>query len=436
MTTKIAHPHKVQSIGFLCWDKEGHKVQREIKHFLSLGRGPTNLLKLEDSCVSRHHARIEKNKESGFFILKDLNSRNGVFLNGNRVYQAVLSHNDKIQIGHLVFYFSFDKYNTKWKWSVQSLNEKWNQQLNRIPHLAQTQCPILILGPSGTGKEIVAQMIHKASPRNKAPLVSVNCSALTDTLVESELFGHTKGSYTGAFKDRKGAFVAAAEGTLFLDEIGDLPLKLQPKFLRAIEYQEIKPVGSDIPSKIDVRIISATHQNLKTKSEEEEFRKDLYYRLNVVTISIPALKDRMEDFEPLLHSFTLKEGVTFSTKAIQVLKNYHWPGNIRELKNTVSRAKALFINEVIDEEKAFFILDQGQDPSSLTLKTLEKNAITSYLKRFGGNQSKAAHALDIPRSTLYDRIQEHGINVNQFKNAHRFSMSKNDLHKAHRKAQK
>ncbi len=423
LTTKINHHHKSQSIGFLCWDKGGHSEQREVKKLLSIGREDTNLLVLEDNCVSRHHARIERKEDSGFFILKDMNSRNGVFLNGNRIYQAVLSHNDKIQIGNLTFTFSFEKYNHKWQLSTQSLNEKWNQQLNRIPHLAQTDCPILILGPSGTGKEIIAQIIHKLSPRNKLPLVSVNCSALTETLVESELFGHTKGSYTGAIQDRKGAFIAANRGTLFLDEIGDLPLKLQPKFLRAIEYQEIKPVGSDITLKTNVRIISATHQDLKNKSEENEFRKDLYYRLNVVTISIPALKDRMEDFEPLLHSFTLKEGVTFSTKAINILKNYHWPGNIRELKNTVSRAKALFTNETIDEEKAAFILDQGEKEQKtfMTLKGLEKTAITTSLKRFNGNQSKAATALDIPRSTLHDRIQEYGINVKQFKDSSKLS---------------
>ena len=419
LTTKINHPHKTQSVGFLCWDKGGHSEWREVKKFLSLGREKTNLLALEDDCISRHHARIERKEDSGFFILKDMNSRNGVFLNGNRIYQAVLSHNDKIKIGNLVFTFSFEKYNHKWQLSTQSLNKKWNQQLSRIPHLAQTNCPVLILGPSGTGKEIIAQVIHKTSLRSKAPLVSVNCSALTETLIESELFGHTKGSYTGAIRDRKGAFLAADHGSLFLDEIGDLPLKLQPKFLRAIEYQEIKPVGSDTTLKTNVRIISATHQDLKNKSEQEEFRKDLYYRLNVVTISIPALKDRMEDFETLLHSFTLKEGVTFSTKAINILKNYHWPGNIRELKNTVFRAKALFTNEIIDEEKVSFILDQGEKEQKtlVTLKGLEKTAITTSLKRFKGNQSKVASSLDIPRSTLYDRIQEHGINVKQFKHS-------------------
>ncbi len=417
LTIKIDHNYKNQSVGFLNWSKEKHNEQIEVKNFLSIGREAKNLLTLDDSCISRHHARIEKKEDSGFFILKDMNSRNGVFLNGNRIYQAVLSHNDKIQIGNVSFTFSYEKYNPRWLFNSRSFNEKWNQQLSRIPHLAQTDCPILILGPSGTGKEIVAQMIHKNSHRNKAPLVSVNCSALTESLVESELFGHTKGSYTGAIKDRKGAFIAATNGTLFLDEIGDLPLNLQPKFLRAIEYQEIKPVGSDNNLKTNVRVISATHQDLKSKSEEKEFREDLYYRLNVVSISIPALKDRMEDFEPLLHNFTLKEGVVFSTKAIDILKSYSWPGNIRELKNTVSRAKALFRNEVIDEEKTSFILHQGEKEqnTAITLKKLEKKAIITSLKRFKGNQSKAALTLDIPRSTLYDRIQEHGINVKEFK---------------------
>lgn len=418
LTQKINHPYQCQSSGFLSWDKGSHIEQKEVKKFLSIGRGESNLLILEDSCISRHHARIEKKEKTGFFVLKDMNSRNGVFLNGNRIYEAILSNNDLIQIGNIKFTFSFEKHDSKWKLGLQSLNKEWNEQLSRLPHIALSHCPVLILGPSGTGKEVMAQIIHKISSRNKESLVSVNCSALTESLVESELFGHIKGSYTGAVTDRKGAFLSATKGSLFLDEVGDLPLNLQPKLLRAIEYQEVKPVGSDQVLKVDVRVISATHQNLVDKIEQKEFRQDLYYRLNVVTLSIPPLKDRIEDFEPLLENFSLRSGVTFSKKAVSLLKEYSWPGNIRELKNMVSRAQALFEKEVIDKEKILMLLDQGKKespPQQNTLKNIEKTAITDALKNFKGNQTKVSEVLGIPRSTLHDRLKFHNINVYDFK---------------------
>ena len=420
MTQKLEDKHQKKSTGFLYWDKQGHKIQKEVKDFLSIGRSSSNMLNLEDLSISRHHARIEKNKATGFFILKDMGSRNGCFLNGNRVYQAVLSNNDKITLGSKDFFFSFERSYNNWRINTQSQNAKWNEELSRIPHLAKNNNPILILGPSGTGKEVLAQAIHKFSLRNQNPLVSVNCSALTENLVESELFGHKKGSYTGSITDRKGAFVSANGGTLFLDEIGDLPLTLQPKFLRAIEYQEIKPVGSDQTLKTNVRIVSATHQDLKNKVELNEFRKDLYYRLNVITIRVPALTERMEDFESLVQNFGLQFGVTFSTKAMEVLKTYHWPGNIRELKNMVARAKALFLNEPIDAAKAHLILDQGEknqthQQNSNSLKDMEKSAIINYLKVFQGNQSKTANVLEIPRSTLNDRLRRYNINAADFK---------------------
>lgn len=419
LTQKINPDQPLQSTGFLYWDKKGLRVQKEVTQFLSIGRSESNLLNLEDISISRHHARIEKNKQTGLFVIKDMGSRNGVFLNGNRVYQAVLSNNDKIDLGHLSFYFSFSRLGDSWQINSRSQNAKWNEQLARIPYLAKTDSPVLILGPSGTGKEVMAQAIHKMSNRSNAPLVSVNCSALSENLIESELFGHKKGSYTGAIQDRKGAFLSAEQGTLFLDEIGDLPTSLQPKFLRAIENQEVKPVGSDKSFKTDVRIISATHKNLKTKSAQTEFRRDLYYRLNVISIYIPPLKDRMEDFDSLLQNFCLKEGVTFSQKAIEVLKGYHWPGNIRELKNMVARAKALFLNEPIDKAKANLILDQGTQSGiegAISMADIEKSAIIDFLKLFKGNQSKVARALEVPRSSLNDRLKKYGISPSKYKN--------------------
>ena len=421
LTKKLKHKDQrglFSASAFLYWQSAGTMAQKEINGFLSIGRESENLLVLDDDFVSRRHARIEKRSEKGSYLLKDMNSQNGIFLNGARIHQAVLNHNDNIKIGQTQFTFSFERYNQRWKMSSQSRNKEWNETLSRVPHLALSDCPVLIAGPSGTGKELLAQMIHNCSKRHRSHLVSINCSALTENLVESELFGHKRGSYTGSAGDRKGAFLSADQGTLFMDEVGDLPLPLQPKLLRAIEYKEIKPLGSDFPLKTDVRIVSATHQNLKSKIERHEFRKDLYFRLNVVTINVPPLCDRIEDFEPLFNYFCILYGVTFSEEAMNLFKNYHWPGNIRELKNTVERAKALYPSEVLDKDKAFAILDDLESmhkEENGSFRNIEKGSILKALKMYHGNQKRAAWFLDMPRSSLHDKIKKFEIDPNMFK---------------------
>ena len=419
LTKKIKDTKNFMPHAFLYWKKQESMEQKEIKEFLSIGREKQNLLVLEDSFVSRRHARIEKKPDKRLYLLKDMNSQNGVFLNGSRIQTAILNHNDNIQIGEQQFTFSYERYNHKWKMVFQSRNKEWNESLSRIPHIAVSDAPVLILGPSGSGKELIAQMIHNYSKRSQALMVSINCSALTENLVESELFGHTKGSYTGSLNNRKGAFLTASKGTLFMDEIGDLPLSLQPKLLRAIEYKEIKAIGSDLPVRTDVRIVSATHQNLASKAEQNSFRKDLFFRLNVVTIKVPALADRMEDFEPLFQYFCLLYGVTFSSQALKLFKSYHWPGNIRELKNTIERAKALFPSEVLDKEKAQSILERLETKykkEKEPLWLLEKNSIIQALKTYKGNQSKVSELLDIPRSSLHDKIKLYQIDATNYKN--------------------
>ena len=428
LTKKIQPSVNHQPLGFLSLQKRGYMEQREVSDFLSIGRAETNQLVLEDEFVSRHHARIEYKKDKRLFILRDMNSRNGLFLNGSRVYQAVLSDKDIIKVGETSFLFSFERYNNKWRLATQSANDSWNDQLARVPHLSQNDYPVLLSGASGTGKEIMARLIHKNSLRNQNPIVTINCGALTESLVESELFGHTKGSYTGALNDRRGAFLSANGGTLFLDEVGELPLALQPKLLRAIEYHEVKPVGSDRTFKTDVRIISATHQNLMEKTKKNQFREDLYYRLNVISLKIPNLKDRMEDFVGFLEMFSMEYGVCFSNSAVQYLKKYPWPGNIRELRNTVARAKALFREKVIDREKTKLLLDEREDikkPSAAwmrfgkarTLKEIEKRVIINLMEKYDGHQSKVADELGIPRSSLSDRLGKHRIDPRSFKPA-------------------
>ena len=404
--------------GFISWYSGAAFEQREIGEMVSIGRDPSQTIFLDDPFISRHHARIE-NKNNGEYVLTDMSSRNGIFLNGNKIYKAVLKNNDRIKIGKTEFIFSSKRFNYDWKIFHQSLNFAWNTQLKRLPSMAESDFPVLIYGASGTGKEYLARMIHTHSSRSVGPYVSVNCSALTETLAESELFGHLKGSYTGAERDRKGAFLSAHGGTLFLDEVGDLPIQLQPKLLRALESKEVKPVGSDQIHKVDVRVVSATHQNLLKKIYEKTFREDLYFRLRVLEIKPPSLKERMEDFDELLEFFSSELGVTFSKEARRRLKNYAWPGNIRELKNSTARARALFPGQIIEGRHIREILDtiysipdankQIETEDLSLLKQMEKDMIVRILRENNGSQSHAAAELKIARSTLREKMKSYGL---------------------------
>ncbi len=388
----------------------------EIGEFLSFGRNSSNTVILNDPFASQRHARIEKRGTQ--FVLKDLRSSNGTWLNDTPILEAVLKPNDRIRVGETQYTFSCVK--SIEEKSLRSKNSDWQKQLSRLPAFASSLHTVLIVGPSGSGKEVVAKRVHELSSRRYFPYVTINCSALSEQLVESELFGHLKGSFTGAMDDRKGAFEAARGGTLFLDEIGDLPLSLQPKLLRALENHEIRPVGSDKTLKTDVRIIAATHKNLYEKVVKREFREDLYHRLNVCRITPPALIERMEDFDDLLYAFAKEMRVRFSFEATEKLKNHFWPGNIRELKNTVSRASAYLPGQTIEAIHLSDILDKPvineQVQENLPpLKEIEKEMIIKNLERFEGNQRKAAEELKIPKSTLHDKLRHYSINPRIFK---------------------
>ncbi|MGZ3743290.1 MAG: sigma-54 interaction domain-containing protein [Pseudobdellovibrionaceae bacterium] len=308
---------------------------------------------------------------------------------------------------------------------LHSRNHLWNTELQSLYGVAQTDFPVLLLGPSGTGKDVIAQAIHKSSKRAQSAFVSVNCSALTETLIESELFGHIKGAFTGAVTDRKGAFESARFGTLFLDEIGDLPFNLQAKLLRALENNEIRPLGSDRITKTNIRVIAATHQNLSQKINEGQFRSDLFFRLNVVSVYAPPLRERIEDFEDLLYTFAKQMRVRFSFDAIQKLKMHSWPGNIRELRNLVSRAAALFPHQQIDLERTERLLksstvytptpDENSQPRMSVIKEVEKTMILKKLQENRGNQRKTAQDLGMPKSTLNDRLRQYNVDYKMYK---------------------
>ncbi|GIL18231.1 MAG: hypothetical protein BroJett040_19820 [Oligoflexia bacterium] len=360
------------------------------------------------------------------YILFNLVPEFPIMVNNQVVTEARLFECDEVRIGShkLKFTYRFGVFQTSFK--LTSKNKLWAQELANLGHVAKTNFPVLLLGPSGTGKEVLAESLHQHSTRSHGPFVSVNCSALTETLIESELFGHVKGAFTGAMVDRKGAFETARGGTLFLDEIGDLPFSLQAKLLRALENNEIRPVGSDKIVKTDVRIISATHQNLTDKIQLKQFRADLYYRLNVVSVKSPSLIDRIEDFQDLIQEFSKKMRVRFSPDAIDQLKKHDWPGNIRELKNTVARASAFFPGVLIDASHIPKLIDidlakeqmQNSFNHSIRLpkiKALEKELIIQKLEQYQGNQRKAALELGIPKSTFHDKVRVYQINPAQYK---------------------
>ncbi len=389
--------------------------------FFTIGASESCSRALFDKSVSERHARIEKRGEAAYF-LKDMRSAAGTFINDIRIFEAEIQPGDILKFGSCEFQFCLMTTNAECQ--LKSKNEVWSRELQSLVNLSKTSFPVLLLGPSGTGKDIIAQEIHRCSPRATAPFVSVNCSALTETLVESELFGHVKGSFTGAICDRKGAFETARGGTLFLDEIGDLPYSLQAKLLRALENSEIHPVGSDRNIKTNVRIIAATHQNLTEKIQAGEFRSDLYFRLNVIQMSPPPLACRMEDFEDILMDFARTYRVRFSIPAITRMKKHIWPGNIRELKNVVARARALYPETYILEDHIENLLDKplnfittsGASSASLpVMKEIEKQMIIKRLAANKGNQRRTAQDLGMPKSTLHDRLKYYSIDIDQYK---------------------
>jgi two-component system response regulator GlrR len=293
--------------------------------------------------------------------------------------------------------------------------------------VAASDASVCIFGASGTGKELLARAIHRASPRAEAPFVAVNCGAIPEGLLESELFGHKKGSFTGAVADHRGLFQAAQGGTLFLDEIGDMPLALQVKLLRALEERRIRPVGAQDSFEVDVRVIAATHRKLEERIAAGEFREDLYYRLNVVKLYIPTLAERREDV-PLLASHFLSRlagryrrgQLALSPEALQVLVSAPWPGNVRQLLNVIEQAVALAPTEVIPESLVRQALDAGYTtltPLDEARRAFERDYLVRILKITGGNVTKAARLAGRNRTEFYRLLERHSLEPGMFKAA-------------------
>jgi two-component system response regulator GlrR len=320
-----------------------------------------------------------------------------------------------------------------WRAELITRSSAMEDLLSQARRVAASDASVCIFGASGTGKELLARAIHRASPRAQAPFVAVNCGAIPEGLLESELFGHKKGSFTGAIADRRGLFQAAQSGTLFLDEIGDMPLPLQVKLLRALEERKVRPVGSHDSHDIDVRVIAATHRKLEELIASGQFREDLYYRLNVVKLYIPMLTERREDIPLLANHFLSrlaeryrKTRLALAPEAMQLLVSAQWPGNVRQLLNVIEQAVALAPTEVIPESLVRQALDAGDStltPLDEARKAFERDYLVRILKITGGNVTKAARLAGRNRTEFYRLLERHSLEPGMFKGAQKERMT-------------
>jgi two-component system response regulator HydG len=297
-------------------------------------------------------------------------------------------------------------------------SESWLSVLKLVETVAPTESTVLLQGESGTGKEIIARYLHELSQRSSGPFLSINCGALPESLLESELFGHMKGSFTGATKDKAGLFSAAATGTFFLDEIGEMTPATQVKLLRTLQHREVLPVGATEAIPIDVRLVAATNKDLEREVKNGNFRSDLFYRVNVIAIHLPPLRERRDDI-PVLADFFLRrsngKGKTMSQETIQILREYAWPGNVRELEHALERAVIMTPGDVIEASalperithRSIEHLTSDREHAEPTLELIERAYIKWVLDSHAGNKTKAAEVLGIDPSTLHRKLQRY-----------------------------
>ena len=314
-----------------------------------------------------------------------------------------------------------------WRAGIVTRAFSMEDLLSQARRVAASDASVCIVGQSGTGKELLARAIHRASSRAARPFIAVNCGAIPEGLLESELFGHRKGSFTGAVADRPGLFQAAEGGTLFLDEVGDMPLALQVKLLRALEERKVRPIGAQEASAVNVRVVSATHRKLEARIASGQFREDLYYRLNVVKLSVPPLAERREDI-PLLANHCLarlrerygKARLSFAPQAMDVLVSAAWPGNVRQLHNVIEQAVALSQTEIIPDSlirQALDVADAALAPFEEARRAFERDYLVKILKTAEGNVTRAARLAGRNRTEFYRLLERHALEPGMFKAA-------------------
>lgn len=432
----VSHRHKLVVVQ---GTDRGLEATVEGTHVL-IGTHDSCDLVLTDPTVSRRHCEIVVQEDR--YMVRDLGSTNGSTLSGTPVIEAWLTPGARIGIGHTVAIFQPKK---KWVRLAASDNEWFGDLFGRsqpmreifglFERVAPTDLSVVLIGETGTGKELAARALHTKSHRTERPFVVVDCGAVSQTLVESELFGHERGAYTGADRSRAGAFELADGGTIFLDEVGDLPPPLQPKLLRALEQREVKRLGAARPMTVDVRVIAATNRDLRAQVMAGKFREDLYYRLAEVVAVMPPLRERREDIHPLAQLFLDEQrrrgGVArfLTAELISVLETRRWPGNVRELRNVLRRACVLAQGENLGPEdlpEAGLIrprtepLDLSEvdnlpikDAREKWTEPMEREYLIRLIRRTQGNLDRASEIAGVHRKSVERLLRKHGLKVNQ-----------------------
>jgi DNA-binding NtrC family response regulator len=409
-----------------------------------IGKSPDNDLVLADATVSRDHCEIVRDARG--YLLRDLGSTNGTLLDGAEIREGYLHAGAVISVGRVELKVRpFAERIDLLPSERECFGELWGRQpamrevFGLLERLAPSDATLLIGGETGTGKDLLARAVHAESPRARGPFIVVDCGAVVPNLIESELFGHEKGSFTGAVEARKGAFELAHKGTLFLDEIGELPREVQPKLLRALESRRIRRVGGEREIAIDIRVLAATHRNLKLEVERGNFREDLYFRLAVVPLLLPPLRERRPDIAFLAHKLLARicsetapdaEPLTLDSDALHALSAHDWPGNVRELRNILERsalmARAGGLREVRvlglpanaaqaqptaepPAPGAFDATKSYRETREAWESDFEKRYVSWLLANHEGNVSSAARAADMDRKYLYKLAKKHGL---------------------------
>jgi len=406
---KITGYKKSEAIGKKCWDIFNSSLCRNGCHMEQTMQKGKPMIGNELEIMHKDGRKIPIRVNSGILVN-----------NKNENIGAVETFIDISEIKNLSEHLSdIFKYE-----NIVGRNKEIKQIITVLESVSQTDSSVLVTGESGTGKELAARAIHINSPRKTGPFIAVNCSAFVESLIESELFGHEKGSFTGAIKTKIGKFELAKGGTLFLDEIGDLSLSVQTKFLRVLESREFERVGGNKTIKVEARIIAATNKHLSEEISSGRFREDLFYRINVINIHLPPLRERMDDLPLIVNHFIElfnkkfnKEIRQFSSQAFDILMEYEWPGNIRELENVIEHCFVLCNGKIIQveclpkrlrEQKKIILLSSNAIQKN-GFKDVERELIISVLEKHNGNRSKAAKELNINPSTLWRKIKKLGI---------------------------
>jgi transcriptional regulator with GAF, ATPase, and Fis domain len=386
-----------------------------------IGKASSNHLCIPDPTVSRFHCVVERTDRG--LLLRDLGSANGTQVGGCWVERAYLDPGVPIQLGNSVLELRVGDGRT----TIVPANAQAVQRLlAMLPRLAHSGSTILLAGETGTGKSLLAELLHRAGPRASAPFVVVDCGALPASLIESELYGYERGAFTGAAERRTGAFEAAQGGTVFLDEIGELPLDVQPKLLRALEERMIRRVGSQRPVQLDVQIVAATNRDLRQAVEAGRFRADLFYRLDAVRLTVPPLRDRRQDIPALVEHFCRKLSVPVSGEQVARMQvefvNRPWPGNVRELRNAVEQAVLLGDlggHQLGENDDTAVNVDPTQpewdfsapfrNAKDQAIDTWERQYLGALMRQVNGNISQAARLVDVDRAHLRSLLRRHGL---------------------------